>query len=403
MLDLLGRGTMHISNILTFFENTIKDFVDSLHRVQSPVYSEMMTLFNRGIYDKCKVLQHLVRQRLHLIKKDKRSRVNFFSLYHVEKSSENFLDQLAYYLKRRDFPAVIDYINNNASQFKSSPQISKLLQTFFSVYTYFWSHGNHMLSEDIVKELKLMDIFSLKMDLAVRNKLQRLQKLNQLSINTHEGRYELACILPDYISLINIMARGHTHPLLITQLSDLLLRNISTTCDIEIDHFFMSGFIFIIPYLNEQDKNKWINLLRPFTEELLTHPDQKKILKQVFNQPFLDYGINHGIKRLIKINIFLHNPQLITHPPKHLNGFESKPLHKDDPWTDDIQQNFLYDHFHQVDIFSVRTLDEKIGILHSSCYKKFKIPESHYCMHLYDLIIEESQEMSENSMSVRAV
>jgi len=61
-----------------------------------------------------------------------------------------------------------------------------------------------------------------------------------------KGGYELACILPDYISLINIMARGHTHPLLITQLSDLLLRNISTTCDIEIDHFFMRFILFHI-------------------------------------------------------------------------------------------------------------------------------------------------------------
>jgi len=392
---------MHFANILPFFEKNIKDFFDSIHRVQSPVYDEIMTLFNLGIYDKCQVLQHLVRQRLHVIK-DKRSRV-CFSLYLLEKSSENFLDHLAAHLKKRDFPAVIEYINNNASQFKNSPQLSKLLQTFFSVYTYFWSHGNQMLSESTVKELKLMDIFSSKMDLAVRKKLQRLQKLNQLTIDTHEGRYELACILPDYISLINIIARGHTYPSFITQLSDLLLRNITNTCDIEIDHFFMSGFIHIIPYLNEQDKNKWIDLLRPFTEELLTHPDQKKILKQVFNRSFLNYGLHYGVKRLIKINIFLHNPQLIPKPPKHLNGFESKPLHKNDPWTEDNQQNFLQAHFHQADIFSVCTLDEKIGILHSSCYKKLKSPESHYCMHLYDLIIEESQEMSENFLSMNAV
>ena len=380
---------MDILKNQTYFEKTVKDFINSVQRAQSSFYKEIIHFFECGVYDKYEVLEGLVSNRLNYIKRN--NRPYFSSFFSAEQSEIIYLNQLLTILKEKKFSAVIDYINDQSSQLKISPQLCKLLQTFFSIYSYLWSYGNNLLSEDLVKQLGILDLFKAKIDMAVASELKHLQQLNKINSTTLEGGYQLACLIPHYINLINIMARGYSNPAQITKISELLLKNISTTCDIDLDHYFMDGFIYIIPHLSEQDKKKWLELLTPFTEEFLTNPERRGILKQLFNRSFSDGEFNYGIKRLIQINIYLHNPQIIAQSPKHLNGFEGEPLHKCDEWEVAMHQKFLKEHDQQVVEFSKVTLDKKIAMLHLSSKKGFKKPESHYCMHLYDFIIEESR------------
>ncbi|CEG58667.1 hypothetical protein [Legionella fallonii] len=391
---------MRLVNIQSSIERGIKEFINIVQRAQCSTYREIIELFAKGVYDKCEVLERLVENRLKTIKTGN-MRKNFFSFFNTEQSEVNYLTKLQTFLREKNFPAALKYLDDNARQLRNLPQLSKLLQTYFSTYSYLWSFGNNMLSKRLAHQLNVVDLFKARIDIVVKKKLKFLQNLNDIVTTTSDGLSTMREIIPQYRSLINILARGYArnvlargyvHPSPITELSDLLLRNIAITCDI----FFMDGLVHIIRFLSPWERDKWLTLFAPVTEGLVNN----SILKRLFHRSIFDQLGYYDIKRLIQIKSFLENPEMIPEPDNHLYGFESQPLDTDN-WSVKNHQTFLNTHAKQAKEFATLELDQMVAKLHLSSNEEFKrsreeITSSHYYMHLYDCMIEKSQNLYRN-------
>ncbi|MBN9229280.1 MAG: hypothetical protein BGO90_01880 [Legionella sp. 40-6] len=369
-------GLSLIDAALMSVKKNMSSFLDRIHH---SYYNDIIHLYRKKIYQEADILAALFNQRQTQLKQNP-------LIAYLHQNEIRVITQLKDALNT-SWNNFYEILNKSEDKLTSSPEIQKILQAFFSIYTHHWQ-TMHLINEKVLSLIKPLDMIQAHTEYKASRLLGALYELKSTKIND----YQLRMLRQKFQSLVNLIARGLLPNTYSSKLATLCLNNLQHTCDFGTYQGFMAGMKYLIPNLTKSERDMLIERLQPITLELKENNYKLLVLQGCLNiyhlrsETELDYIIDQFIV-LKDMLINLKNLPVTTE--NHLFGFDSEAP---EPGKTNALQQHMYSSFLSKDSrihnhIKKYELPKLIAKFHLQLAQvEGPLYDDHYAMLLYDKI-----------------
>lgn len=303
-----------------------------LDRIHHSYYNDIMHLHRNKVYNEVDILTILCSQRQAQLKQNPMS-----AYLHYDEA--RYIAQLKLAIND-SWGNLYNFLNKSSKQLNSYPEVQKILQTFFSIYTYHWQkkHLIHDKALSIIKPINTIQAHTEYKALCLLNALEELDIPNIAD-------YLLRNLRQKFQTLVNLIARGLLPASYSSKLATLCLTNLQHTLDFETYQGFMAGMKYLIPNLTTAEREKLIEQFKPIKPELKENPYKLLTLQGCLKLYHLqsEAEIDSIIDQFIALKeLLIHHKEAPLIAENHLYGFDSEAP---EPGKTNALQQHMYSSF----------------------------------------------------------